>query len=244
MNQEQEMSRPILTESTDSTPSKGLVRDIIGIVSSPKEAFGRITKIGYWWGILIAILLVAGILHQIYHSELIDYTIRQMEEKASESGQNLQGVMDFYGNEAITRPMYSFFTLAGQVVFILIAAILYFFIGSVLFGGTAKFKQVWVVSCWAYIIEIIGLIFRTPLILIKHNMETGLNFGLIFTEGAVGPKLYKILSMIDIFGIWHFIVAGIGLAVIYKFSTTRGITISFISWLIVIAVSGALILIS
>lgn len=244
MNPENEVIQPNPNVTIDSVPPKSLFRDIVGIVAAPGETFNRILKIGYWGGVFVLILITAGILQQIYHSELIDYTVQKLQERASQSEQNLQGAMDFYSKETITRPLYLFITLAGQIIYILIGAILYFFIGSIIFGGTARFKHVWIVECWAYIIELIGLIFKTPLILTKHTMEAGLNFGLIFSESLVGNKLNKLLSLVDIFGIWHLVVAGIGLAVLYKFSTGKGIAISFISWIIVIAVSGALVMIS
>ncbi len=113
-----------------------------------------------------------------------------------------------------------------------------FFIASVVFGGTAKFKQVWIVACWAYVIALLGILVKTPLILAKNSVEAGLNFGLIFSADMVGPKLNKFFNVIDIFGIWHFIIAGIGLAVLYKFSTKKGIGIAFIIWLLMTAVGG------
>jgi hypothetical protein len=244
MSRESETIQPIPMEESYGIPSKNLFRDIAGIIAAPRETFDRILKIGYWGGVFLCILIVAGILQQIYHPVLIDYNIEQMQERAAQSGQDLQGALGFFGNPAITRPLYLFTTLAGHAVFILISTILYFFIGSIIFGGTAKFKPVWIVACWAYVIEIIGLIIKTPLILIKHSMEAGLNFGLIFSEEMAGPKLHKLMGLIDIFGIWHLFVAGIGLAILYKFSAGKGIAISFIAWLIVIGVSGAFILIS
>jgi hypothetical protein len=161
-----------------------------------------------------------------------------MQESAAESGTPIpQQAID-----AIQSPIarvISFFGVAvSQAAFILISAVLYFFLASVIFGGTAKFKQVWVVSCWAYVIAMLGQIVKTPLILAKNNIEAGLGFGLLFTEEMVGPKLHKFFGVIDIFGIWHFIVAGIGLAVLYKFTTKKGIGIAFIIWLLLTAIGG------
>ena len=103
-----------------------------------------------------------------------------MQEKAGESPAQMQAAMQFYQNQAITRAMYLVLTAFGNVIMLLITAVLSFFACTVLLGGMAKFKQVWVITCWAYIIMLIAGIVKTPLILAKNSIEAGLNFGLIF----------------------------------------------------------------
>ena len=54
----------------------------------------------------------------------------------------------------------------------------------------------------------------------------------------VGAKLHSFFGAFDIFGIWHFIVMGIGLAILYKFTVKKGISISFAIWLLMTLVGG------
>jgi hypothetical protein len=216
----------------ESAPPKSLVRDIIGIVLDPAGTFQRVLSIGYWIGILIVIILAAGALEQVFHNQAVNMAVEKMVEKAGDNAAQIQPMIDFYQNQAIARPLYFLFTALGQVVYLLILAVLYFFIGSVIFGGTAKFKQVWIISCWSYIIMIIDMLIKTPLILAKDNIQTGITFGLVFSEDMVGTKLHNAFNAIDLFGIWHFIVAGIGLALLYKFGTKKGIGIASIVWVL------------
>ena len=220
----------------EEKPQKNLIRDFFGIITDPTKAFKNILSAGYWVGIFIVILIVAAGLEQIYHAQVVKVAVDKIAEQAASSGQDMQTAIDFYENQAISRPLYMFFTIAGHFVMLLIGAILYFFLCSVIFGGTAKFKQVWIITVWASVIYLIDMIIKTPLILAKDSIHAGLNFGLLFSEEMVGAKLHNGFGALDIFGIWHFIVMGLGLAVLYKFSTKKGIGISFIVWLVMTAV--------
>jgi hypothetical protein len=237
MGEEQVLNQN-LQEASQAVPNKNLIRDIIGTIFDPVKTYKNVLGIGYWVGILIVILLVAAGLEQIYHSQVMALTIQKMQERAGENAGAMQGAMSFYQNEALTRIVFFGSTLIGQIIALLIGTVLYFFVASILFGGTAKFKQVWVVACWGYVIILVQMIIKTPLIMAKRNVEAGLNFGLIFTEQMVGSKLHSAFSAVDLFGIWHFIVVGLGLAVLYKFTNRKGIGIAFIVWLLLTAVSA------
>jgi hypothetical protein len=239
MNTEQEAEfTPQGAAETVEKSDKNLIRDFFGIIFDPVKTFSKVLGIEYWVGIFLITLIIGGGLEQIYHTQVIDLTTQKMLEKAGDNASKLQGMMDFYNNPAMSRPAYFFGTIFGQVVFLLIGTVLYFFACSVVFGGTAKFKQVWIVACWSSIIILIQMIIKTPLILAKNSVEAGLNLGLIFNADMVGTKLHSFFNVIDIFGIWHFIVVGIGLAILYKFTIKKGIGISFAVWLLMVMVGG------
>ena len=247
MNEAQENSfdaGSVPVADAQPTGSKNLIRDFFGIILDPIKAFRNILAANYWVGILLVIIIVTAALEQIYHPVVVDMAVAKMSEKAGENTQAIQGILSFYINPAISRPAFFFFTAVSQVGYMLIWTVLAFFIGSVAFGGTAKFKGVWVVCCWAYAIILLQQIVKTPLILATKSVEAGLNLGVIFTENMVGASLHKAMAVIDLFGIWYFIVAGIGLAILYKFSTKKGIGISFIIWLLLTIVGIISVLIS
>ena len=221
----------------ENAPPKNLIKDIFGIILDPTNTFKRVLAIGYWVGIFIILCLFAVAMEQATHTQLINMTIQKMQENAGDNSAQVQAAMSFYENQAITRPVYGAISVIGQLVYLLIFTVLYFFIGSVIFGGTAKFKQVWIVTCWSAVIMLIGMVVKTPLVLIKDNFQTGINLGLFFSEDLIGSKLHNALVNIDLFGVWHFIVAGIGLAVLYKFNNKKGISISFIVWLLLTLVA-------
>jgi hypothetical protein len=247
MNETQENSFDAGSVPVTQAPpvgSKNLIRDFFGIIFDPVKTFHNVLAAKYWIGILLVILLISVVLEQIYHPVIIETTIARMTEKAGENAQALQGIIGFYNNPAISRPAFALVTAIAQVGFIFIWTVLCFFVGSVVFGGTSKFKGVWIISCWSWIIALLQGIINTPLILATRTPEAGLNLGLIFSENLIGVKLHKMMAVIDLFSIWYFIVLGIGLSILYKFSTKKGIGIAFIVWSFLIIIRMVFTLLS
>jgi len=237
MNEAQE-SNVNTGQIPESPVSKNLFRDFFGIIFDPGRTFLNIIRANYWVGIVLVVILVSGGLEQIYHNQLIDTTVARMIEKAGDNPGNVQQAVGFFQNQVLTRILFFLSTVFGQIVFILIWTVLCFFLCSIAFGGTAKFKNVWMICSWAYVIILVQMVVKTPLILATKSIEAGLNFGLIFSEQMVGTKLHNAISVLDLFGIWHFVVIGIGLAALYRFTTKKGIGIAFIVWLLSVIVSG------
>ncbi len=171
---------------------------------------------------------------QLYVQQFSDYTIKSLQEKVDQGGsaEGMQKAIEMYQNSAISRVFLTGGTIFGMGIWLLVVTLLYFFVSSIIFGGTAKFGGVWMITCWAAVISFIGVIVKAILMIIKNDFTAGINLGLILSEDIAGAKLHKAFATVDIFGIWHFIVIGIGLAILYKFTTKKGITISFIIWLL------------
>lgn len=225
------------------TGSKNLIRDFFGIIFDPVKTFHNVLAAKYWLGVVLIIVVIAAGLEIIYHPVMVEMSITKMMEKAGDNAQALSGGADFFRGPIYRVAMPMFYGII-QIIGILLWSALSFFLASVVFGGTAKFKDVWIVCSWSSVIMLLSQIVKTPLILATRNIEAGLNFGLIFSENLVGAKLHKMMAVIDLFGIWYFIVAGIGLAILYKFSTKKGIGISFIVWLLLTMVGIISVLIS
>jgi len=233
--------------SPDEKIEKNFFRDFFGIIFDPRKAYDNIIKAKYWVVMLIVFLLVIGITEQFYHNVLIDFQVKEIQKSVQESDTPPPGLdqqMQFFENEALTRPIYFGTTVLGQGVMLIIGALIVFFFCSVLAGGTAKFGGVWMIYVWSSVITIVDFIIKTPLMIFKNDMKAGLNLGLIFSESMVGSKMNSVLSSVDIFGIWHFIVLGIGVSVLYKFTVKKGITITFIIWLLFTIISAIVVYVS
>ncbi len=247
MNDAQESSleaQSLPQAEAEPVGSKNLIRDFFGVIFDPLKTFRNVLAANYWVGIFIVVLVIASALEVVYHPVMVDMSITQMM-KNPQVQDNAEAAQK--GEAFLRSPLYRIMmpvTIAvTQAIGILLWAVLAFFLASVVFGGTARFKSVWIVSCWSFVIILLQLIVKTPLILATKTVEAGLNLGLLFSENLVGAKMHSVMGVFDLFGIWFFIVFGLGLAVAYKFSTKKGIGISFIIWLVfsIIGVIRALI---
>jgi len=62
-----------------------------------------------------------------------------------------------------------------------------------------------------------------PMILSKKTMEVHFSLAAFMSADASETFLYQLLKKIDLFAFWQIVVAGIGVAVIYKFTTKKAI---------------------
>jgi hypothetical protein len=107
------------------------------------------------------------------------------------------------------------------VLALLLTAIFWAFFNAIL-GGTATFKQVLAVTSHSYVITALGAVAALPVLLIKFKLAMGGPFNL----GALAPfldpasTLAKFLSGVSLFSLWAWANVSIGLAVLYRRSST------------------------
>ena len=126
----------------------------------------------------------------------------------------------------------------------LLVALLALFWGNFIFGGKARFRQVFSLALYGGIITAFGRLLVAPLMLYKHTTAVSLSLAALLPtpQSANNPGvLYTLLSQFDVFIIWELIVVGIGLSVIYGISRNKGYLLSVLSigLLSALAVAGA-----
>ena len=67
---------------------------------------------------------------------------------------------------------------------------------------------------------------------------TNVGLGLLVNEESVGPKVYSLLSKIDLFSIWFYIVISFGLSKIAKVDMIKSVSIVFGVLLLYVIVSS------
>jgi hypothetical protein len=127
------------------------------------------------------------------------------------------------------------------ILFFLISAV-FMFIGNVLLGGRAKYKQVLSVYGYSYLImAILGTIVKVPLILKQQTVKIDTSLAVLFSPESMSTALYNFIGSFDIFTVWFLIVFGIGFAVIYRFSKLKALTSVFTAWLAYVVIFKVLL---
>ncbi|MFC1475139.1 YIP1 family protein [Candidatus Zixiibacteriota bacterium] len=111
----------------------------------------------------------------------------------------------------------------------LITAALALFFGNFVMGGQAKFSQLLSVMLYSGIIYMVGGLIVAPMMLAKGTMMVSLSFAILAAGQGFESFAYTALSKIGLFYIWEFIVAGIGLSIIYNFKRNKGYILSVLS---------------
>jgi hypothetical protein len=154
--------------------------------------------------------------------------VQQMEPKAKQELIERQ-----------SKPMFKYIGYAIAPIFLLIVFLLgglIYFLGANVFGGEAKFMHgvsVWIYSSFPP--AIIFMVANIILLFLKSvddiDLSQAQRGGLIqanpsfFIDGKEMPVLAALLGSIDVFAIWGWILATIGLKVIAKISTASALSI-------------------
>jgi hypothetical protein len=120
---------------------------------------------------------------------------------------------------------------------VLMTAIFWAFFNTVL-GGTASFKHVMAVVVHSWVISSLGAVIAAPIMYAQGRVTTSVaNIGALvpLAENSFGARF---LGMIDVFTMWWIVVLSIGLATLYK-RTTTGVAMGLFAVFLVFALGVA-----
>jgi hypothetical protein len=149
---------------------------------------------------------------QIAGLEARDLTEQQMEAMRSP----MEGSMKYIG--VIVAPV------GILIAWSVLAGVLLFGCNTIL-GGEGKFKKIFSVVAWSYLVMMLGGVIKSFLIVSKGTSQgVTTSLALFLPMPGIGEKaslLYRFLSRLDIFTIWQIALWIIGLAVVYRFSPKK-----------------------
>lgn len=212
-----------MAEEEKSVKEIGVLGRVIGIFTSPGETFKSIDQKSMWLvPFLITVILTIGL--SFYTMDIVmkdqsarlearDLTEQQMEVARS---QKMEGAMKYIG--VIATPV------GTLIVWSVLAGVLLFGCNTIL-GGEGKFKKVFSVVAWSYLVMMLGGVIKSFLIVSKGTSQgVTTSLALFLPMPGIGEKaslLYRFLSRLDIFTIWQIALWIIGLAVVYRFSPKK-----------------------
>ena len=227
------------------------VKRLLNVFYAPSETFEAIVARRDWkdlWITLIILALVGLVASVILEDLIIDYKLDNLEWVIENSNripaeQKAEFLNQRY--EKIVNPS-AFTVVFGYVTAILATpvraiffALVVFMIGNFIFGGEAKYLDLLILSGYVYLINILELIVKIPLMLSKWDMEVSTGLGLLGI-GEFGDFMYHFLAGVDIFAFWRVILFAIGMSVIYKKSTGTFLIAVTVVWIIILAISAGL----
>ena len=201
----------------------GLAARAIGVIFSPRETYADIAGRPAVAGALIltiaitAIVVAAFLSTDIGRNASLDQQFSMLESLPFRmSDEQLQQVEDQMEARAKYAPLYAMGgVLVGAPAIAALAAGLAFMIFTVGMGGEASFKQLFAISAYSRVIAVVQVLFVTPLNYARHSMSSATTlmvfFPMLDTSGFFG----RVLSWIDLFGIWWIVSLAIGLGVLY-----------------------------
>jgi hypothetical protein len=205
----------------------GLFARVVGMITAPRATYESVIAkprpVGILFIAAVAIAIAAS-------APMFTTTGQQAWLDAMVQGQADAGrPMSPEGAAGLERfvPYLGYVTLAqvfiALPIFALILAALCWVAFNTIMGGTASYKQVLAVVTHSNVPGALGALLGLPITL----MQTTLSPGGPFNLGALAPTLdpastlARFLSVTSVFTIWGLVVMGIGLAVLYRRSSTN-----------------------
>jgi len=208
------------------------------VLVNPTQAFHNIASRPNWlWPLIILIVVAIPVAYMTVDYQIADQKdVFMKSEKLNE--QQKDAIMKrFEEQENKEETFIDHVKMNGMVILysfaraFLLAAIFYF-MGNFIFGGKADFWQVMGVYAWGYLVVIVELLVKVPMMISKETTYVFTSLALFLDPVDPTSWIYKLLNSFDIFDFWRMALWAIGLAVVYKFSQGKA-WIIVISWFVI-----------
>jgi hypothetical protein len=231
-----------ISEKQEEEPTEKLnvIQRIIGIFTGPVKVFEYLRlRPDYLTPIILAIILAIFSAVLVYDIAIDDQIIK-IEENDKIPQERKETIIDRLesskqGPQKIVS--ITVFPILGVIIIYALISAVFLFIGNVLLGGKARFKQIFSAYGYSFLIaSILGTIVKLPLMLSQQTTQIHVSPAVFLDSSAEGSALFRFMSSLDIFEIWSLIVFGIGFAIIYRFSQLKGVVSVIIAWLVYVVI--------
>lgn len=226
-------------QSQEPVEEMSAMQRVIGIFTSPQNVFQYLSRKPEFW-IPVIIAIIAGVVasYLVYDIAITD-TIASYEQMDMPDQQRDMIIDSIESRRTGAWRYVSIFVfpIIGVFAIFALVALAYWFIGNVILGGKAKYKQVFSAFAYSYLIlAIVGTLVKIPLMLSKETIRVQTSLAAFMSNEASKTALYRFLDAFDVFTIWMLVVFAIGYAIIYRFSQVKAFMGVFISWLLYVLV--------
>lgn len=202
----------------------GTFEKIYNVFFAPRKTFESIDRKPDWLIPMVIVVAIAVLFTIIIMPIALPQQMEKQREKMEERGMAAEEIDRAMAmGERIGKTVGPITTGVVTIIFLLLIPGIFMFMGNIILGGKTTFKKLLSVFCYSSLIGSLNTIILLPMILSKKTMEVHFSLASFMSADVSESFLYQLLKKIDLFAIWQIIVAGIGVAVVYKFTTKKSI---------------------
>jgi len=218
-------------EAESTPPSMPLPTRLIKVFFSPGEVFDYTRTNPVWFGALAVSAGLIALSMLLIPSEI---WIQGMREQAARQGGEMPGFLTSAG--PVFRLISAVSGVVGTFLMTLLVAGVVTLFFAFLLGDEGKYKQYLSVQSHALIIGAIASLLLVPLRIVQEDPSLTLNLGTFLPVLQEGYA-FRVLKLIDLFGIWSSFVMAVGVT---KIDPRRGFGVA-LSFFLALAVAMALV---
>jgi Yip1 domain len=233
-------------ETPQGTPSKSFLSRLIGVFVEPGETFEDIARKPDWMAplgvlILVSFAVVETMLLKIGASQIALHGMQQSGRAAGMDPAQMSQIAE--RSSAVLRIVMPAGVLLGVPIFLLIVAGFGLLVLNGFFGRHAKFKQVFSVTCYAYLPSILGGVMAVAMVLFgdasayNPQIPAPTNPGFFMNPLTTSHPALALASSLDVMIFWFMALLAIGLSrVTQKKVKTGAIFLTFLgAWVLLVA---------
>jgi len=227
------------------------VARMINLFLAPKDLFTDLSSRHNWRDSLLPLTLLVmmslislAIMKDIYLEEQLSQTIERIEESSripeDQKEEYILDTVDRFEHPGVVAQilMWSVNALALPLRVVFMTIILYV-IGNFVFGGEVAFGGLLPVTAHAYLVSILEMAVKVPIMWSKGSAEIYTGLGMLGI-GEPGSFLSYFLAGLDFFGGWRIFLLALGMGVVYKRGTKPFILALGTYWILQIALIAGL----
>ncbi|OGG46251.1 MAG: hypothetical protein A3F84_23775 [Candidatus Handelsmanbacteria bacterium RIFCSPLOWO2_12_FULL_64_10] len=226
-------------------PRTGVVGRIVGTFVSPGDTFASV-RVSSSWVDWVVPWVIAAVFATVVAQRLTPIAMHESMEQQRERIQENTGLSEEQRKEALagiekmesrmSTVTASFFIVTPLMTLIMLAILsgIYLGIANFLFGGTGAYVKVMAVAAYSGLITSLGGLIMFPLIVMKNTAKVSMGPALFFPPDMEHTWAYRLASGIDIFWIWNFAVASIGVGVVSGVAPKKIGAVVFAVYLVIV----------
>jgi hypothetical protein len=208
----------------DQTAQMSTMQRIIGIFNAPGKTVADVAANPTWVvPFIIVIVISMALTHLMREAIIADHKSSPAYENLMENDRMTIEQIEQARDMQISGMRKFAWVGAGATTAIamVFSTVVLLFVGNIILGGSAKFRQIFSLFCWAGLIGLVGYLLRLPMALDKLTMKIYFSPAVLFPAEAEETALFKIAAALDIFVIWRIVIIALGFAAIYRFSAGK-----------------------
>ncbi len=225
---------PAGTVGDEGVEDAGFFTRWMWVYFSPRKAFAAVARRPNWVIPFVLLIVLSTIvayftapINQEYMVQRIEQSDRIPEERKDELLENMTG-----GGSQVRQLLRAGGTVLFVGVLLLALGGIFLLINNMILGGSARYSQTLGAAVYTCLVWIPSWIVKVPLMFIQHTIQVSMGPAALLSPEAEGSIMWAALSRIDVFGIWHIILACIALSCIGGYTAKRASAAVIPLWIV------------
>jgi hypothetical protein len=231
-------TRPAGDSAPAAAPEKAsLIEDFIEIFYAPSKVFDRRRASGFGMHLLLVTLLAAafafasrGVMSQIMDAQYdkqVEQMMRQNPQMTADQAQAGRGFASVFGNAAV---------YLGTPIALFIVGF-FVWLGAKIASAGLTYGQSVLIATLAWIPRLLGMLVTALQTIVMDTSTVTNPFQLAisparFMDPEASPVMYATLGNLEVFGIWCYVLIGIGIAVMGNVPRARGFIVATVLFIL------------